>query len=518
MRGKRLLKPSKIFDQYRGQKKYPPMELSLLIRPKVCNMGPRVKLCHDQSCETCGYSRISGRNISDWSLETMTGPDGKKLDWRDFKRDCRTTKVSFTCEVCKFVLRYKKIGDILRREVWCDHCYHFVLCDNLECEICKGRRLVDQSNFIAKFVLETAKAFDKNGIELNIKTLSQSTTARITVECIVCSLLIENKTARDISRYFSCPKCRTTGLKSGDEFIPFERSCASEPFIALLWSEENELPPEKVLLGTNTKRMFHCPDCENRWLRSPADILHILGRDIQKTFCPCCSPGQICCGRPKEECEKCWNRSYANKASSKFFDYDKNYPLIPRQLTKSSLRKIWHLCPKKHSYQTNPSREKGNQPICPACPARNWKFYENLFFKFIAKHYGAENVRREVGISGCVGKKGGGQRMDGLLFGKIVLEVDGDQHYKKDVPMWKMTLKEEMANDRHREKCCRKLGYSTLRISQSDIKYNKNDWKENVHKFVKLLLEHQHHRHVIRCYEGTNTWEEYFPELAFEDD
>ena len=201
---------------------------------------------------------------------------------------------------------------------------------------------------------------------------------------------------------------------------------------------------------------------------------------------------------------------------AEFFDYEKNYPLRPNNLMRRSFKKIWMKCPVKHSYLSTPDAERAAYIVCPKCPAHNNKYTEYVFFSWLGKLFGHTNIWRELTIEGCRGKKDGLLRFDGLLLDKIVFEVDGAQHYELDVPRWNSTVESVSKTDRYKEKFAMAEGYSVVRVSQRDIKFDRNNWKENVLMITEKLLVAKNTRQVVKCYEGQITWETYVSELAFE--
>ena len=481
----------------------------------MCNRG-YTPLCLGK-CEVCDAKRIKPETLTITlaELESMQNADGDPVDWRTINPNTGL-KMSFTCSACEIRQAPKKPDLVLRRKIWCDHCFHLVLCENYDCTICKGYRLTDFEAFTSKYVIETATDLDGNPV--NVRLLRKGGTKKLLLECIICADWIKaipsgitHSTPSGI-----CYKCKKGGHRSGDERMPFENSCASEPIILKLWSEENKFPARLVPLHVDSFQKFHCPDCECRWTRKPANIMTVLGSGIKETFCPCCTDGRVVCGRSEEDCARCWAKSFAAKPMAEFFDYEKNYPLRPNNLTRRSFKKIWMKCPVKHSYLSTPDAERAAYIVCPKCPAHNNKYTEHVFFSWLAKYFDHKNIWRELTIEGCRGKKDGLLRFDGLLLDKIVFEVDGAQHYELDVPRWNSTVESVSKTDRYKEKFAMAEGYSIVRVSQRDIKFDRNNWKENVLMITEKLLVAKNTRQVVKCYEGQITWETYVSELVFD--
>jgi hypothetical protein len=77
-----------------------------------------------------------------------------------------------------------------------------------------------------------------------------------------------------------------------------------------------------------------------------------------------------------KECRKCKVIKQIVKRSlqdmypeiAKEWDYEKNYPVTPRNIKPRARRKYWWICPEKgHSYQARPDNRVGHGSRCPYC-------------------------------------------------------------------------------------------------------------------------------------------------------
>ncbi len=75
-------------------------------------------------------------------------------------------------------------------------------------------------------------------------------------------------------------------------------------------------------------------------------------------------------------------------------------------------------------------------------------------------------------------------RYDVLLFDKLIIELDGGQHFK-DVEHWNSISSEVQSRDVYKMKKAFDNGYSLLRLSQEEVWKNKIDWKQ----IIKDCLE-----------------------------
>jgi very-short-patch-repair endonuclease len=68
---------------------------------------------------------------------------------------------------------------------------------------------------------------------------------------------------------------------------------------------------------------------------------------------------------------------------------------------------------------------------------------------------------------------------------KIIIELDGDQHFKQ-VRNW-TSPKEQFENDKYKEKCANENGYSTIRLLQQDVYDDNYDWVKELCDTIELI-------------------------------
>jgi len=116
--------------------------------------------------------------------------------------------------------------------------------------------------------------------------------------------------------------------------ICFEKSFASHEK-AIFWNiEKNRIAPNKVNKFSNNKFWFNCP-CGHIF----DSVLCSISKGF---FCAYCAGKKIC---DKEDCQKCFNSSFASHKKAQYWNYEKNGDITPRNLFKfcklfNNLRKI----------------------------------------------------------------------------------------------------------------------------------------------------------------------------------
>ncbi|SHO33466.1 Restriction endonuclease [Cedratvirus A11] len=191
------------------------------------------------------------------------------------------------------------------------------LCFNYYCKVCWYRSFasMDKSKYWS----------DKN--DRSPRDVTKTSSYVTLMDCPVCfheySSIVHNLVAMGSSCSY-CPGRRRCLEENCD--LCFSRSFASVDK-SKYWSDKNELTPREI--GKHDKGLFwfFCPDCDHEFQRRP------YGVTTNKYICLFCN-GKELCGR--EECEPCYQRSFASVENSKYWS-DKN-GVSPLLLFKNSTK------------------------------------------------------------------------------------------------------------------------------------------------------------------------------------
>ena len=138
-----------------------------------------------------------------------------------------------------------------------------------------------------------------------------------------------------------CPYCCISVQKLCNEDdcqLCFSNSFASHEK-AKYWNIINDYTPRQVIKGTTKKYWFNCDKCNHTFEK----ILSTVSSEKQPTWCPYCSKCKpILC--KDDNCQQCFNRSFASHEKVKCFDTKKNKNINPRHLLKHSENKYWFAC------------------------------------------------------------------------------------------------------------------------------------------------------------------------------
>lgn len=132
--------------------------------------------------------------------------------------------------------------------------------------------------------------------------------------------------ARDFSLAPWCPYCSGRKVLTG-----FNDLFTTNPELIPLWSNNNTIDPTKVKRGSNLKALWYCPVCKGEYEKRIVDKSNGEG-------CPYCTGHRVLKGYNDLE------TVYPEIA--KEWNYKKNYPLKPSEVTKSSNKKVWWKCAK----------------------------------------------------------------------------------------------------------------------------------------------------------------------------
>lgn len=136
--------------------------------------------------------------------------------------------------------------------------------------------------------------------------------------------------------------------------ISFEKKC---PELLKEWDYEKNigLDPHKIGCGSNKKVWWKCSE-NHSWL---ATVNHRIN---MKSGCPFCAGKKVLKG---------FNDLESNFPDiAKEWDYEKNFPLKPSEITSKSNRKFWWICGNKHSFEcavSDRTRSDRRKVMCPVC-------------------------------------------------------------------------------------------------------------------------------------------------------
>lgn len=184
------------------------------------------------------------------------------------------------------------------------------------------------------------------------------------------------------------------------------------PEIAREWNHKKnkELKPENIGKGYYKKVWWKCKK-NHEWQ------VTVNQRTNGKTKCPYCSGLYV----TKETSLK-----FKQIELCKEWDYKKNYPLKPDDVTEFTTRKVWWRCPKNHSYFSSIANRTNRQSGCPFCSNQSskgeFRILSELEYFFKKIHHRYKFLNKEIDV--YIEDINIGIEFDGAYFHKNKLKKD----------------------------------------------------------------------------------------------
>ena len=276
-------------------------------------------------------------------------------------------------------------------------------------------------------------------------------------------------------------------------------------------NEKNITSPKDVSLNSAKEVWWKCKE-GHEWLQKLNHRFGHVNTTGHIRGCPICSNKQVLAGY--------------NDLATKYpkiaedWNYEKNTPLLPTQVSPGSTKKVWWKCKKGHEYQATINSKTNGNYHCPKCskisktsfPELAILFYLSKYFKNTKHRYSIEGIECDIYIEDL----------------KIAIEYDGETWHNdfKDEQKFKNLSNIGIKLINIREPKC-------LRISNNNAYYLKNlkyDELENainyifnfIDKNIKPNIDLINDRNDIYSFslnfEEENSLEKNYPELMKEWD
>jgi very-short-patch-repair endonuclease len=277
----------------------------------------------------------------------------------------------------------------------------------------------------------------------------------------------------DIVRGQWCPYCANQKLCEdtlscqsclAKTFFSFDGKASSGKLKVECWSKTNKQQPHEVALNCHDEFEFTCDECHHPFKSG----LHNI---VKGQWCPYCANRKLC--EDTLSCEICLNKtfhSFDGKTSSGKLKVECWSPANkkqPHEVFMFTHEQFEFICDECHHPFKSALHNivKGNW--CPTCKNKTEKlvleFVQNLYSKKDVKrqfkHKKVRNIR-ELPFDICI------------LPHKIIIEVDGRQHFENVSFFGNSNAKNQCERDCEKMKIIFEEGYSIIRIVQQDV------WKE----------------------------------------
>ena len=235
------------------------------------------------------------------------------------------------------------------------------------------------------------------------------------------------------------------------------------------WSKKNEGKPRNYCLNSHSKFWFDCDKCKH-------DFEAQLDNIVKNQWCPFCAHIKLC---NNKECNDCYQKSFESHEKSEYWDYENNNG-SPRDYFKNSAKKFWFDCENNHNFEAILNSITSMNTWCPYCKKKT----ETIVLNCLNKLYNDDIIEYQKCFPEILKNR---RSFDFCIGNKIILELDGDQHFRQ-VSNWN-SPEETQDNDFDKMFLLEKEGYIFIRISQEYVlrSFNKNDktWEDELYYAIE---------------------------------
>jgi very-short-patch-repair endonuclease len=292
----------------------------------------------------------------------------------------------------------------------------------------------------------------------------QNSHTKYLFDCDKCKHIFEKSPNKIITENSWCQYCAHQLLCDNDDCEHCFDNCFESHPKAKFWSKKNTKHPGDVFKKSGSKYWFDCHKCGH-------DYEKILC-DMDRYDCPYCGSQQLC----TKDCQTCFNKSFASSDKVKYLDPENN--IDPRTIFKASEKKYDFICDKNHKFSAALNKITCDNTWCPNCINKT----ETKLYDWLVERY--SNVEKQKRFDWCKNKKG--LPFDFYLPDlNLLIELDGNQHFEQ-IQNWQSPEKTKETDIFKNDKALEN-GFSIIRIMQSDVWSNTNDWSikliENIKKY-----------------------------------
>ena len=320
----------------------------------MCNSK---QLCENEECQTCFKKSFASYEKSKYWSEKNGDVNPRQVNKYSH------TKYWFDCE-CGHQFESSLSNIAQNKNRGCPYCANppKQLCDKVDCKTCFDKSFASH---------EKSKYWSAKNGDVKPRHVFKGSSHQ-NKYWFDCDCGHEFNSALDHitgKRTTWCPYCANPPKQLCDKVdcqTCFDKSFASHEK-SKYWSEKNgDVKPRQVFKSANTKYWFDC-DCGHQFESALGNITSL------NRWCPYCCANQKLC--EKEECKKCFEKSFASHEKSKYWS-DKNV-ITPRQVTKRPNGKYWFNCICGHDFKKNIGHITEKNSWCPYCCNTTQKLCDN---------------------------------------------------------------------------------------------------------------------------------------------
>lgn len=380
----------------------------------------------------------------------------------------------FDCDKCDHDFQ-KKPNVIVALKTWCMYCTNQTLCNDEDCEDCFSKSFASHEYAIYW-------SYEKNLVTPREVFLGSK--KDYWFKCFKCNHEFLKKLKRIKATNSWCQFCNSTLLCEEKCEYCFNKSLASDPRSQYFVRSESGKKPNQIVKKGLEVCTFKCPDCEH-------EFSSIIGSIVcGDQWCSFCSSRRWC---EDKTCEKCFNMSFASNEKAQYI-VDKSIDLS--RVRKSYRDKHDFCCEKCNNVFSKVIDHISQGSWCPKCYNKGeLKLFDTLKIEY-------PNIECQKLYNWCKGDKGRCFPFDFVISDKkIIIELDGDQHFRHTNPKWR-SPEEQRKRDVYKMLCANKQQYFVIRLLQTDVLYNKNNWKSFLDNAIKNISNAE--KNIVNQYISKN--------------
>lgn len=227
--------------------------------------------------------------------------------------------------------------------------------ENTGCPYCAGQKVLKGFNDLATTRPDLAREWDYEKNQLfTPESISKGSDKKAWWVGSKCGHSWQSAIKNRGTKNHGCPYCAGQKVLKG-----FNDLTTTHPHLAREWDYEQNYPltPEQVSKGSGKQFWWVGYDCGHSWRA------RVTERVARAYGCTVCSGNSISVGIN--------DLVTANPEIAGQWHYEKNNPLTPESVTKSSGKKVWWQCSKGHEWQATINDRTGGHN-CPTCVAKTF--------------------------------------------------------------------------------------------------------------------------------------------------
>jgi len=315
------------------------------------------------------------------------------------------------------------------------------------CTVCLGRKVVKSNCLATTHPGIAAQWFQADEKNLTPEKVTAGSHKYVYWKCSKADDHIWKATVLNRTSGWGCPCC------SGQKVVKSNCLVTTHPKLVKEWHFEKNgiLYPDMYTAGSRNKVWWKCPEGnDHEWYAS-------IGHRSRGVGCPICA-GQLVV---KSNC-----LATTHQDLIKEWDYGKNKPLTPENVTSGSKKKVYWICNKdtEHKWKTSILTRALQGCGCPIC-AKQTNISETKMYEIIKEIFkGLESIR------GYRPKWLNKMELDVYIPSyNIGFEYQGIQHFKpKEYFGGKIAYKEQLKRDKIKKSICAKRGVKLIYINYEE--------------------------------------------------